>query len=152
MSTIENVQSWRIVTQGKVVPTISVTKIMYFEYGHRILNHPGKCKRLHGHSGKVEFTVYGPINKETGMVIDFGDISSSVGELIKNNLDHKTFLQEGDSLLKHVPEEDVIVTSGPPTAENISMMILDQSSLLIPDKCLTVKLWETGDSYAECSI
>ena len=102
---------------------VSVTKVMRFEYGHRILNHPGKCKRLHGHSGKVEFTVHGQINPETGMVIDFGDISSSVGELIKHNLDHITFLQIGDPLIEaeSLDTEDIVITEGPPTAENIGL-------------------------------
>lgn len=124
---------------------------MRFEYGHRILNHPGKCKRLHGHSGKVEFTVFGEINKETGMVIDFGDIGSSVGEFIKHNLDHRTFLQIGDPLIESVPEDDTVIMEGPPTAENISKLILDHSTPLIPDKYLGIKLWETEDSYTECS-
>tara|TARA_B100000749_G_C18447906_1_gene475031 strand:+ start:2860 stop:3291 length:432 start_codon:yes stop_codon:yes gene_type:complete len=128
----------------------SVTKVMRFEYGHRILNHPGKCKRLHGHSGKVEFTVYGPINEETGMVVDFGDIGSSVGELIKHNLDHRTFLQIGDPLIEAVSQDEVIITTGPPTAENLAVMILEQSSPLLSGRDISVKFWETEDSYAEC--
>tara|TARA_B100000749_G_C18446060_1_gene474297 strand:+ start:3315 stop:3731 length:417 start_codon:yes stop_codon:yes gene_type:complete len=131
----------------------SVTKVMRFEYGHRILNHPGKCKRLHGHSGKVEFTVYGEINSETGMVIDFGDIGSSVGEIIKHNLDHRTFLQIGDPLIEaeSLDRQDLILTVGPPTAENISMLILQQAEPLLPERHLSIKLWETEDSFAECT-
>ena len=86
----------------------SVTKIMNFEYGHRILNHPGKCKRLHGHSGKLELTVLGPINQETGMIIDFGDINGTIGEWVKDNLDHKTILQYGDPLFETLPTTDTI--------------------------------------------
>ena len=125
---------------------------MRFEYGHRILNHPGKCKRLHGHSGKVEFTVYGEINSETGMVIDFGDIGSSVGEIIKHNLDHRTFLQIGDPLIEaeSLDRQDLILTAGPPTAENISMLILQQAEPLLPERHLSIKLWETEDSFAQC--
>jgi 6-pyruvoyltetrahydropterin/6-carboxytetrahydropterin synthase len=131
--------------------TSSVTKIMNFEYGHRILNHPGKCKRLHGHSGRVEFTVWGEVDQETGMVIDFGDINSTVGDYLKNSLDHKTILQFGDSLIENLPEEDVVITLGPPTAENISLLILNKSSILFPGKQIKVRLWETEDSFAECS-
>jgi len=132
--------------------TSSVTKVMNFEYGHRILNHPGKCKRLHGHSGKVEFTLWGEVDQETGMVIDFGDINSTVGDYLKNTLDHRTLLQEGDSLIENLPFEDVIIMKGPPTAENISLLILEQSSPLFPDKQIKVRLWETEDSFAECSL
>ena len=134
------------------MPDSSVTKIMNFEYGHRILNHPGKCKRLHGHSGKVEFTLWGEVDKETGMVIDFGDINSTVGDYLKNTLDHRTILQEGDSLIENLPSEDIIIIKGPPTAENISLQILEQSSPLFPNKQIKVRLWETEDSFAECSL
>ena len=134
------------------MPDSSVTKIMNFEYGHRILNHPGKCKRLHGHSGKVEFTLWGEVDKETGMVIDFGDINSTVGDYLKNTLDHRTILQEGDSLIENLPSEDIIIIKGPPTAENISLLILEQSSPLFPNKQIKVHLWETEDSFAECSL
>ena len=134
------------------MPDSSVTKIMNIEYGHRILNHPGKCKRLHGHSGKVEFTLWGEVDKETGMVIDFGDINSTVGDYLKNTLDHRTILQEGDSLIENLPSEDIIIIKGPPTAENISLLILEQSSPLFPNKQIKVRLWETEDSFAECSL
>ena len=134
------------------MPDSSVTKIMNFEYGHRILNHPGKCKRLHGHSGKVEFTLWGEVDKETGMVIDFGDINSTVGDYLKNTLDHRTILQEGDSLIENLPSEDIIIIKGPPTAENISLQILEQSSPLFPNKQIKVRLWETEDSFAACSL
>jgi len=130
----------------------SITKVMDFEYGHRILNHPGKCKRLHGHSGRVEFTLWGDVNEETGMIIDFGDIKSTVGDYLKNTLDHRTFLQEGDSLIESLSEEDTIIIKGPPTAENISRMILAHSTSIFPGQKMSVKLWETSDSYAQCSL
>ena len=87
------------------------------------------------------------------MVIDFGDISSSVGELIKHNLDHRTFLQIGDPLIEaeSLDTEDIVITEGPPTAENIGMLILQQSEPLLPERHLSVKLWETEDSFAECT-
>ena len=131
---------------------ISVSKLMDFEYGHRILNHPGKCKRLHGHSGRVEFTLWGEVNEETGMVVDFGDINSTVGDYLKNTLDHRTILQKGDSLIESLPEEDTIIIGGPPTAENISKMILTHSAPIFPGQKMSVKLWETSDSYAQCSL
>ena len=35
-----------------------------------------KCARLHGHSFRVELHVTGTVGKETGWVMDFGDIKS----------------------------------------------------------------------------
>src|SRR6202451_3189758 len=47
-----------------------------FEAAHRLPKVPPghKCARLHGHSFKVELTVAGPVNPETGWFIDFGDL------------------------------------------------------------------------------
>ena len=126
---------------------------MNFEYGHRILNHPGKCKRLHGHSGRLELTVKGPIDQDTGMIIDFGDINITVGTWVKDNLDHKTILQYGDPLFETLPTTDTYTIQGSPTAENISHEILQKCTLLnlSKDYNYKVRLWETEDAYAECS-
>src|SRR4051812_17090874 len=47
-----------------------------FEAAHRLPKVPAghKCFRLHGHSFKVELTIAGPVNPETGWFIDFGDL------------------------------------------------------------------------------
>ena len=35
----------------------SVTRVIHFCYGHRLLNYPGKCRVPHGHNGKIEITL-----------------------------------------------------------------------------------------------
>ena len=47
-----------------------------FEAAHRLPKVPAghKCARLHGHSFKVEVTIAGPVNPETGWLIDFATL------------------------------------------------------------------------------
>ena len=45
-----------------------ISKVFYFDAAHRIANHKGKCKNLHGHTYKLIVTIEGEI--ESGMVID----------------------------------------------------------------------------------
>lgn len=71
-----------------MVRKISVTKIFTFDSAHNLINYEGKCKRLHGHTYKLEVTVKGyPDNR--GLVIDFGDLKSIVNEEIIERLDHE---------------------------------------------------------------
>jgi 6-pyruvoyltetrahydropterin/6-carboxytetrahydropterin synthase len=47
-----------------------------FEAAHRLLRVPDghKCARLHGHSFRVEIAVDGPVDPQTGWLLDFGDM------------------------------------------------------------------------------
>ncbi len=60
-----------------------------FEAAHRLPKVPEghKCGRLHGHSYAIEVRVEGEVDVQSGMVIDYGDISAVVKPLIKR-LDH----------------------------------------------------------------
>lgn len=63
-------------------------KTFRFEASHILPKHPGKCSRLHGHSWVLHVSVTGPINRETGFVMDYADISSIMKEVV-NSLDHR---------------------------------------------------------------
>ena len=47
-----------------------------FEAAHRLPRVPEghKCSRLHGHSFKVELAIEGPVDPDTGWVMDFGEL------------------------------------------------------------------------------
>ena len=45
-----------------------------FEAAHRLPRHPGKCRELHGHSYRLVVAVERPVDPDSGMVIDFGDL------------------------------------------------------------------------------
>ena len=60
-----------------------------FEAAHRLPNVPEghKCARLHGHSYKLTVHIDGPVEENTGWVMDFGDLKQVAKPLI-DQLDH----------------------------------------------------------------
>jgi len=60
-----------------------------FEAAHRLPRHPGKCRELHGHSYELVVGVAGPLEPDSGMVVDFGDLKRVVREQVVAPLDHK---------------------------------------------------------------
>lgn len=70
--------------------TMELSKEFTFEAAHRLPNLPAehKCSRLHGHSYKVTIEVSGPLQKEFGWVIDFGEIKAAWKDL-DDALDHR---------------------------------------------------------------
>lgn len=54
-----------------------------FEAAHRLVDYPGKCNRLHGHSWTVEMSVSGDKLDNIGMVADFKVLKSHVNGSIR---------------------------------------------------------------------
>ncbi|HBS06563.1 MAG TPA: 6-carboxytetrahydropterin synthase QueD [Leptospiraceae bacterium] len=69
---------------------VEIVKKYRFEAAHFLPNVPEghKCRRMHGHSFRFELVLRGPVDPNTGWLIDFGDISKIVKPLIDNHLDH----------------------------------------------------------------
>ncbi|MBI3012877.1 MAG: 6-carboxytetrahydropterin synthase [Elusimicrobia bacterium] len=127
----------------------SVTKVLSFCYGHRLLRYQGKCKYLHGHNGRAEIHLRSENLDPRGMVIDFSDIKNLIGRFIEENLDHKILLCREDPLVKILEsmKEPHFVMEVNPTAENIAKLIFDFAhSKNLP--VISVKLWETDTSFA----
>ena len=59
-----------------------------FEAAHQLPHHPGKCRRLHGHSYRLLVTVDRPVDGLTGLALDFGDLKRVVQERVVDVLDH----------------------------------------------------------------
>lgn len=55
-----------------------------------------KCRRLHGHSFRIEVHVAGPLNPTTGWIMDFADIKTAF-QPIHDQLDHR-YLDDIDGL------------------------------------------------------
>ncbi len=133
----------------------SVTKIFEFSYGHRLPNHPGKCRRYHGHNGKVEVTISGEVLESTGMVIDFGDLKKMVEPLLEV-WDHRMILQMGDPLIAYLAgpasraNDSVAVVDRAPTAENLATLLLEamQEKMGLMPSPIKITFWETEDSFA----
>lgn len=127
----------------------SVTKILRFCYGHRLLNYQGKCRYLHGHNGKVEIELASKALDRRGMVKDFGEIKHKVQGWIDEHLDHKMILCQADpacAVLRKLGEPLFLIKANP-TAEAIAQLIYD-----VAKRCgfpvTSVRLWETSSSFA----
>jgi len=68
---------------------MEIYKEFTFEAAHLLPNVPDghKCKRLHGHSFRVEVHVSGPLHAELGWVVDYADIKVAVKPVLAR-LDH----------------------------------------------------------------
>jgi 6-pyruvoyltetrahydropterin/6-carboxytetrahydropterin synthase len=67
---------------------LTLTKTFRFEASHVLPKHPGKCSRLHGHSWVLDVTVDGPLNEQTGFVVDYGELKAVVEDYIISKVDH----------------------------------------------------------------
>ncbi|MCH8927254.1 MAG: 6-carboxytetrahydropterin synthase [Candidatus Marinimicrobia bacterium] len=129
-----------------------VSKAIEFCYGHRLLNYDGKCRHLHGHNARAEIELNSEELDDRGMVFDFSDIKKAVKSWIDENLDHLMILNEKDEIIPMLEKagERYLAVPANPTAEFISKLIYDHvKSLGFP--VVSVKVWETPDSYAEYS-
>ncbi|MCU7885643.1 MAG: 6-carboxytetrahydropterin synthase [Candidatus Thiodiazotropha sp. (ex Lucinoma annulata)] len=105
----------------------TVTKEIHFCYGHRLLNHQGKCRHLHGHNAKAVIRLESQQLDSLGMVCDFADIGNYVKGWIDQTLDHNMLLHTDDPVLPLLQEagESVYVMKHNPTAENIARLIYE---------------------------
>jgi 6-pyruvoyltetrahydropterin/6-carboxytetrahydropterin synthase len=61
-----------------------------FEAAHWLPTFPEghKCRRMHGHSFRVEVAVEGDVPPEQGYLIDYGDIQAAI-DVVFSQLDHR---------------------------------------------------------------
>ncbi|MBI4343114.1 MAG: 6-carboxytetrahydropterin synthase [Candidatus Omnitrophica bacterium] len=127
----------------------SVTKIITFCYGHRLLHYEGKCRDLHGHNGRAEIELVAERLDGRGMVRDFTEIKRAIQGWIDAELDHKMILNAKDPALPLLRSlrEPLYVIADNPTAETLARLIYDQAKRLgFPVR--SVRLWETDSSFA----
>ena len=130
----------------------SVTKIIDFCYGHRLLDYDGICKHPHGHNAVAEIEVRTGQLDSRNMVCDFSDIKRMVKGWIDKELDHKMLLRRDDPLVAPLRElgEPMYLLDSNPTVESIARLIFDYASQQgFP--VVRVKVWETPTSFAEYS-
>jgi 6-pyruvoyltetrahydropterin/6-carboxytetrahydropterin synthase len=127
----------------------SITKEVYFCYGHRLMGHPGKCRHVHGHSVKAAITLAAEALDEQGMVCDFADIGACAAEFIEKELDHNLLLHREDPLVPLLisARERHLVLDGHPTAEYLAQLIYRYiQERGFPVRAVT--LWETSSACA----
>ncbi|WBF65782.1 MAG: 6-carboxytetrahydropterin synthase QueD [Candidatus Kinetoplastibacterium crithidii] len=143
---------------------ISITRKLEFDAGHRIPNHKGQCKNIHGHRYVLEITLEGFLSKvdsecDYGMVMDFADVKSIAMEYIVSNWDHAFLVYDQDLLvlnfLSTLPNHKTVVLDRVPTVENLSLIaynILFPIYKKVYDKSLILKkirIYETPNCWAE---
>ncbi|MBM2830370.1 MAG: 6-carboxy-5,6,7,8-tetrahydropterin synthase [Gammaproteobacteria bacterium] len=105
-------------------------KVFTIEAAHLLPNLPDnhKCKRLHGHSFRIEVHVTGPVDEHLGWVMDFADIGTHIKPVFET-LDHR-FLNDINGLEN-------------PTSENLARWIWQKlkpqlaelSSIVVGETC-----------------
>ncbi len=106
-----------------------------FASAHALRNYKGRCENVHGHNWKVRVVIEGEKLDQTGMLVDFLDVKSLMGEIL-DRIDHQ-FLNE-------IPPFDVVN----PSAENIAEYFYQQmagrlDATPVPVRIREVKIWET---------
>lgn len=114
---------------------MKITQAFTFEAAHVLPNVPQghRCRRMHGHSYRVELMLCGPVDPATGFVADFFDVEAAFAPLLAK-LD-KNCLNEVAGLEN-------------PTAENIAIWIWERGKASLP-QLASVKVYETPDCWAE---
>lgn len=139
---------------------IRVTKQFSFEMSHALLNYDGLCRNIHGHSYKLQITVFGEPLRDSespkdGMVIDFSTLKKMVQQQIISKLDHSLMINEKAPLekLNELGEmyERHHVVPFQPTSENMVVFIADKVKPLLAEHLMlfSVRLYETSNSFAE---
>lgn len=114
----------------------SLTRAVEFPAGHRY-HRPewteeenrrvfGKCASApgHGHDYRCEVTVEGPVDPETGMVVDLGRLDRILEERVLDPMDH--------AFLNDLPE---FAEGSIPTTENLARAVWERVSPALPEDC-----------------
>ena len=143
---------------------ISITRRLEFDAGHRIPNHDGQCKHLHGHRYAIELTLSGEIanhpgQADDGMVLDFADIKRLSNQYVVEPWDHAFLVAKEDQglvdFLNSLPNHKTVVMEHVPTVENLAQAAFNNLSPLF-DKAFAgrlqltaIRLYETPNCWAD---
>jgi 6-pyruvoyltetrahydropterin/6-carboxytetrahydropterin synthase len=135
---------------------MKVAKEFRWEMGHRLPEHFGLCKNIHGHSYKMIVEFEGELN-EQGMVIDYYDVEKIINPIIEK-LDHAFMVRRDDKVvlefLNKMNSKKVVIDFES-TAENICNYLLGEiRKTKLPGniKKIVVRVSETKNDYAEAEI
>jgi 6-pyruvoyltetrahydropterin/6-carboxytetrahydropterin synthase len=116
---------------------MNIFRVFTIEAAHRLPNVPPghKCARLHGHSFRIELHVSGPVDPQTGWVMDFADVRAAF-QPVFDRLDHH--------YLNEIPGLDN------PTSENLARWVWSEMKSRLPQLSKVV-IHETCTSGCEFS-
>ena len=96
-----------------------------FSAAHRLTGSGGKCESLHGHNFRVTLEVGGDVLDGNGMLIDFGELKSTLKEVLAE-LDHSD-----------LNEHPAFIDTSP-SSENIARFIWEKVNDVITLDSVTV--------------
>jgi 6-pyruvoyltetrahydropterin/6-carboxytetrahydropterin synthase len=155
----------------------TVSRRIEIDAAHRVPDHTGKCRNLHGHRYLVEAICSGDLassGHESGMVIDFGFLKEEMLAAIDARADHATMLWSGDPLIEALigpasaadrdiagrfrsPFGPILVLPFTPTAENLARYWFDELKARVSARTggratlSEVRVWETPNTCATYS-
>lgn len=120
-----------------------------FDAAHRLMEHEGKCRNLHGHTWLIEAVVEGAVKKESGMVVDFQDLKLRVKSVI-NDYDHAVILNRADRVLPPDYGLKRVLMEGEPTCENLAIRLFTELAMVLHTDLglCSVRVWESKDASA----
>ncbi len=88
---------------------ISISKAYSFDAAHQLWNPDytgmenlevfGKCANKHGHTYTLDVTIEGPVEQETGMILNYFDLDKIVRPIVDAQLDHKDLNEVFEGML-----------------------------------------------------
>ncbi len=102
-------------------PTVVITHCEEFAAAHQLRSSAlsdeqnralyGPCYNLHGHNYRLEVRVRGPLNADTGMVMNLTDLMRIMQEEIVAKVDHLNLNEDVDFLKGKVPTAEVLAVA-----------------------------------------
>ena len=145
---------------------ISITRRLEFDAGHRIPNHDGQCRHLHGHRYAIEVTLMGviadhPGKADDGMVLDFGEIKRLTNQYVVEPWDHAFLVAKEDvglvDYLNSIPNHKTVVMDHVPTVENLASAAFRLLQPVFTEafdgrlRLSSIRLYETPNCWADVS-
>lgn len=112
-----------------------LTRVVHFSAGHRYLRPEWSeaenrarfgdlaSRTGHGHNYRVEVTVEGEVDPETGMIVDLGRLDGILADQVVGPMDHR--------FLNDLPE--FAGETAVPTTENIARVVWERLEPKLPD-------------------
>ena len=135
---------------------MKIAKEFRWEMGHRLPEHFGQCKNIHGHSYKMLVEFEGDLD-DNAMIIDYYDVEKIINPIIEK-LDHAFMVHKDDKIVLEFLEKmnsKKVVVDFQSTVENICLYLLDEiKKTSLPENVsrIKVRVFETPFDYAEETI
>jgi 6-pyruvoyltetrahydropterin/6-carboxytetrahydropterin synthase len=134
------------------MPVVRATRKVHFSAAHRLFREEwseernaevfGDCSNpnWHGHNYDLYVTVEGPVDEETGFVMDLKTLKEILEERVVTDVDHRNLNLEVSWL------EDIL-----PSTENVAVAIWDRVEDALPEgvRLTKVALHETPRHFVE---